>query len=149
ARPAALRRRGAVGTRADRGARVRAAGGGAGRRRPAGDRHGGHRAAISAGGRERRGRRAARSARGPGRARGGAPAGGGVRRRRVGGEDDRGDRGRGGAMTYAAVIVLHESRDELATLLESLREAPPLYVVDTGADDGGADLAREHGAQVI
>jgi N-acetylglucosaminyl-diphospho-decaprenol L-rhamnosyltransferase len=52
---------------------------------------------------------------------------------------------------YAAVIVLHESRDELAGLLESLRaiEAPRLYVVDTGADDGGADLAREHGATVL
>jgi len=52
-------------------------------------------------------------------------------------------------MTYAAVVVLHESREELATLLGSLREAPRLYVVDTGRDDGGAGLAREHGAHVI
>ena len=54
-------------------------------------------------------------------------------------------------MSYAAVIVLHESRAELATLLESLHDidAPRLYVVDTGADDGGAELAREHGAEVI
>jgi N-acetylglucosaminyl-diphospho-decaprenol L-rhamnosyltransferase len=52
---------------------------------------------------------------------------------------------------YAAVVVLHESRDELAVLLESLQaiDAPRLYVVDTGADDGGAGLAREHGAEVI
>jgi N-acetylglucosaminyl-diphospho-decaprenol L-rhamnosyltransferase len=54
-------------------------------------------------------------------------------------------------MSYAAVIVLHESRAELATLLESLHNAaaPRLYVVDTGADDGGAELAREHGAEVL
>jgi GT2 family glycosyltransferase len=56
-----------------------------------------------------------------------------------------------GGAAYAAVIVLHESRDELAALLDSLRDidAPRLYVVDTGADDGGAGLAREHGAEVI
>lgn len=54
-------------------------------------------------------------------------------------------------MSYAAVVVLHESRDELAALLASLHniDAPRLYVVDTGADDGGAELAREHGAEVI
>jgi N-acetylglucosaminyl-diphospho-decaprenol L-rhamnosyltransferase len=52
---------------------------------------------------------------------------------------------------YAAVVVLHESRDELAALLDSLQtvESPRLYVVDTGRDDGGADLARAHGAEVI
>jgi GT2 family glycosyltransferase len=52
---------------------------------------------------------------------------------------------------YAAVIVLHESRAELAALLASLanHDAPRLVVVDTGADDGGADLARAHGAEVI
>jgi N-acetylglucosaminyl-diphospho-decaprenol L-rhamnosyltransferase len=53
---------------------------------------------------------------------------------------------------YAAVIVLHESRDELAVLLDSLRrlDAPPhLIVVDTGRDDGGARLAQDHGAEVI
>jgi len=54
-------------------------------------------------------------------------------------------------MSYAAVIVLHESRDELAVLLDSLRaiDAPRLYVVDTGRDDGGAGLAHAHGATVI
>ena len=54
-------------------------------------------------------------------------------------------------MSYAAVVVLHESRDEFAALLASLRgiDAPRLVVVDTGRDDGGARLAREHGAEVI
>jgi N-acetylglucosaminyl-diphospho-decaprenol L-rhamnosyltransferase len=52
---------------------------------------------------------------------------------------------------YAAVTVLHESRGELAKLLASLQgiDAPRLYVVDTGRDDGGARLAREHGATVL
>jgi N-acetylglucosaminyl-diphospho-decaprenol L-rhamnosyltransferase len=52
---------------------------------------------------------------------------------------------------YAAVVVLHESRAELAALLRSLAQidAPRLVVVDTGHDDGGARLAREHGAEVI
>ena len=51
-------------------------------------------------------------------------------------------------MSYAVVIVLHESRDELAALLRSL-DAPRLIVVDTGRDDGGAALARDRGADVI
>jgi N-acetylglucosaminyl-diphospho-decaprenol L-rhamnosyltransferase len=60
-------------------------------------------------------------------------------------------RNRGGA-GYAAVIVLHESRAELAVLLASLgrlAEPPRLLVVDTGRDDGGARLARDHGAEVL
>ena len=52
-------------------------------------------------------------------------------------------------MTYAAVIVLHESRAELAALLASLKDRPELVVVDTGRDDGGVELAARHGAQVI
>jgi N-acetylglucosaminyl-diphospho-decaprenol L-rhamnosyltransferase len=55
-------------------------------------------------------------------------------------------------VTYAAVIVLHESRAELAALLDSLDragEAPELVVVDTGRDDGGAELAAAHGATVL
>jgi GT2 family glycosyltransferase len=55
-------------------------------------------------------------------------------------------------MTYAAVIVLHESRAELAALLDSLDragEAPQLVVVDTGRDDGGAELAARRGATVL
>ena len=54
-------------------------------------------------------------------------------------------------MSYAAVVVLHESRDELAALLRSLErlsEPPRLIVVDTGPDDGGAD-ARRATARVI
>ena len=51
-------------------------------------------------------------------------------------------------MSWAAVIVLHRSRAELARLLSTL-DAPQLVVVDVGPDDGGAQLAREHGAHVI
>jgi N-acetylglucosaminyl-diphospho-decaprenol L-rhamnosyltransferase len=51
-------------------------------------------------------------------------------------------------MTFTVVIVLHESRDELAALLRTL-DAPRLVVVDTGRDDGGAALAAQHGATVI
>jgi N-acetylglucosaminyl-diphospho-decaprenol L-rhamnosyltransferase len=57
------------------------------------------------------------------------------------------------AAGYAAIVVLHESRGELAALLASLERvaapAPRLVVVDTGRDDGGADLAAAHGAEVI
>jgi N-acetylglucosaminyl-diphospho-decaprenol L-rhamnosyltransferase len=55
-------------------------------------------------------------------------------------------------MRYAAVIVLHESRAELARLLETLdrlTHPPRLVVVDTGSDDGGAGLAARHGAEVL
>jgi N-acetylglucosaminyl-diphospho-decaprenol L-rhamnosyltransferase len=53
-------------------------------------------------------------------------------------------------VTFAAVIVLHESRAELAELLDSLKEPKPrLIVVDTGRDDGGAALAADHGAEVV
>ena len=51
-------------------------------------------------------------------------------------------------MSWAAVIVLHRSRAELARLLPTL-DAPHLVVVDVGPDDGGADLARAAGAHVI
>jgi GT2 family glycosyltransferase len=51
----------------------------------------------------------------------------------------------------AAVVVLHDSAAELAVLLRSLErvEAPRLVVVDTGSGDGGADLARARGAEVL
>jgi N-acetylglucosaminyl-diphospho-decaprenol L-rhamnosyltransferase len=53
-------------------------------------------------------------------------------------------------VTFAAVIVLHESRAELQGLLDSLQEPKPrLIVVDTGRDDGGAALAQASGAEVI
>ncbi|MDA0182652.1 glycosyltransferase family 2 protein [Solirubrobacter phytolaccae] len=51
-------------------------------------------------------------------------------------------------MSWAAVIVLYRSRAELARLLPTL-QAPQLVVVDVGPDDGGAQLARDHGATVI
>jgi GT2 family glycosyltransferase len=51
-------------------------------------------------------------------------------------------------MNYAAVIVLHGSRKELARLLPTIAPAQ-LVVVDAGPDDGGAELAREHGAELI
>ncbi len=51
-------------------------------------------------------------------------------------------------MSWAAVIVLHRSRAHLARLLPTL-DAPQLVVVDSGPDDGGAQLAREAGAHVI
>jgi N-acetylglucosaminyl-diphospho-decaprenol L-rhamnosyltransferase len=51
---------------------------------------------------------------------------------------------------FAAVIVLHDSAAELRALLASMRPPlPELVVVDTGTDDGGAALAREHGATVL
>jgi GT2 family glycosyltransferase len=51
-------------------------------------------------------------------------------------------------VSFAAVVVLHRSRTELATLLATV-PSPQLVVVDTGPDDGGAELARQHGATVI
>jgi len=56
-------------------------------------------------------------------------------------------------VSFTIVTVLHDSRAELAALLDSLdrhlAERPPLVVVDSGSRDGGADLARERGAEVI
>jgi N-acetylglucosaminyl-diphospho-decaprenol L-rhamnosyltransferase len=55
-------------------------------------------------------------------------------------------------MSAAAVVVLHDSEPELARLLASLDRdpAPPrLVVVDSGSRDGGAALARAHGAEVL
>ena len=56
-------------------------------------------------------------------------------------------------MTFTAVVVLHDSEPELRALLDSLDRhlaAPPqLVVVDSGSSDGGAALARAHGAEVI
>jgi N-acetylglucosaminyl-diphospho-decaprenol L-rhamnosyltransferase len=49
---------------------------------------------------------------------------------------------------YAVVVVLHRSRAHLQRLLPTLGPAE-LIVVDTGPDDGGAQLAEDHGAQVI
>jgi GT2 family glycosyltransferase len=52
----------------------------------------------------------------------------------------------------AAVVVLHDSEAELTRLLASLRRdplPPRLVVVDSGSRDGGAALARAHGAEVV
>jgi GT2 family glycosyltransferase len=56
-------------------------------------------------------------------------------------------------MPFTAVVVIHDSERELATLLRSLDRhlpaAPELVVVDTGSRDRGAELARERGAVVV
>jgi N-acetylglucosaminyl-diphospho-decaprenol L-rhamnosyltransferase len=52
-------------------------------------------------------------------------------------------------MSYAVVVVLHDSAPELRVLLASLRDRPQLVVVDTGSTDGGARIARDAGAEVI
>ena len=56
-------------------------------------------------------------------------------------------------MSFTAVIVLHDSEPELRVLLASLdahlEDRPQLVVVDSGSRDGGAQLARAHGAEVI
>jgi len=49
---------------------------------------------------------------------------------------------------YAVVVVLYRSRAHLARLLPTI-SPDELIVVDTGADDGGAQLASDHGATVI
>ncbi len=56
-------------------------------------------------------------------------------------------------MSFTAVVVLHESAEHLARLLDSidrhLPERPQLIAVDTGSRDAGADLAAEHGCEVV
>ena len=56
-------------------------------------------------------------------------------------------------MSYTIITVLHDSRAELAALLDSLDRhvapRPPVVVVDSGSRDDGAALARERGAAVL
>jgi len=56
-------------------------------------------------------------------------------------------------MTFTIVTVLHESAPELPRLLRSidahLDPRSQLVAVDSGSSDGGADLARAAGAEVI
>ncbi len=56
-------------------------------------------------------------------------------------------------MSFSVVVVSHDSEDELGVLLASLRahlrDAPQVVMVETGAGDGGAALARAAGAEVI
>ena len=55
--------------------------------------------------------------------------------------------------SFTAVVVIHDSEPDLAVLLDSLERhlpaAPQVVVVDTGSRDGGAELARARGAEVI
>jgi N-acetylglucosaminyl-diphospho-decaprenol L-rhamnosyltransferase len=54
---------------------------------------------------------------------------------------------------FAIVTVIHNSAAELERLLASieryLEPRPQLVVVDSGSGDGGAELARDHDAEVI
>ena len=54
---------------------------------------------------------------------------------------------------FAVVTVIHDSAAELEVLLASIERfldpRPQLVVVDSGSRDGGAELARRHGAEVI
>jgi GT2 family glycosyltransferase len=55
-------------------------------------------------------------------------------------------------MTISVLTAIHDSAGDLARLLDSLdRHAPgaQVVVVDTGSRDGGADLARARGADVV
>jgi GT2 family glycosyltransferase len=53
----------------------------------------------------------------------------------------------------AVVTVVHDSARELARLLASVERfldpRPHVVVVDSGSRDGGAELARDHGAEVV
>ena len=56
-------------------------------------------------------------------------------------------------MSFAAVIVLHNSARELTALLESidahLTVRPQVICADSGSSDEGVDVAREWGAEVL
>ena len=73
--------------------------------------------------------------------------------RRWRGDPRPGSPGRRAVTPFTAVVVLHDSEPELAVLLRSLAahlpEPPQLVVVDTGSTDGGLELARRHGAELV
>jgi N-acetylglucosaminyl-diphospho-decaprenol L-rhamnosyltransferase len=56
-------------------------------------------------------------------------------------------------MSFTVLVVLHDSRRELAVLLDSLERhlptRPQLVVVDSGSSDDGAALAAARGADVL
>ena len=56
-------------------------------------------------------------------------------------------------MSFTIVTVLHDSAPELRGLLASIERhlpaAPQLVAVDSGSRDGGAAVARAHGAEVV
>ena len=150
-RPAALRRRGAVrhgprrgarrgpaGRRARRrAARWRSSTDGAGRLYPPGD------AAAAARSDPRSPRRPRRAGQRP------PPRRGPLRRRSLRPAAWKRRSRRPQTMNYAAVIVLHRSRDELAAAARPRSRPPQLVVVDAGPDDGGAHSRAQHGATVI
>ncbi len=149
--PAALRRRGAVGSRARRGAGRRAAGRG-GRRRP-----GRARSSAAAPGRlfapgdaGRGRRRAARGARRPGA----APAAARARAERFAVEASAarfaaaagGDRGELHRRRRAARLRARAARAARARSSAQLEDRPQLVVVDSGSRDGGAAARAERTA---
>jgi N-acetylglucosaminyl-diphospho-decaprenol L-rhamnosyltransferase len=56
-------------------------------------------------------------------------------------------------VSFTAVVVIHDSARHLEALLRSLERhlapAPQLVVVDSGSRDGGAGVARAHGAETM
>ena len=54
---------------------------------------------------------------------------------------------------FAIVVVIHNSAGELAVLLDSIERnldpRPQIVVVDNASSDGGAELARARGAEVV
>ena len=55
-------------------------------------------------------------------------------------------------MSFSVVTVLHGSASELRVLLDSIARfanAAQVIAVDTGPDDGGAELARGRGCEVV
>lgn len=56
-------------------------------------------------------------------------------------------------MSFTIVTVLHDSAEPLGGLLASLErhlpEPPQVVAVDAASTDGGPELAREHGAEVV
>jgi len=56
-------------------------------------------------------------------------------------------------VTFSVVVVIHDSARHLAALLASIERhldpPPQVVVVDSGSRDGGAGLARAHGANTI
>jgi GT2 family glycosyltransferase len=56
-------------------------------------------------------------------------------------------------VTFSVVVVIHDSARQLAALLASIERhldpPPQVVVVDSGSRDGGAGVARAHGAHTI
>lgn len=57
------------------------------------------------------------------------------------------------APPFTAVVVLHDSAEDLTRLLDSIErhlpDRPQVVVVDSGSSDGGSELARNRGAEVV